>query len=204
MHGSRTLLIALDDRLLATSLGEALSASWRTFPPPASPERLEEALRSFRPSVAVVDLELGGESLLGRLPQLVARHPAIRFVVCTAHVDPVFREAALIAGARAVVHHNVDLRRLSEGLAALVEARQWPADPGSPRNAPNRLRPSSPLTPRERQVLVLRQEGRSHLEISRRLGIKPKTVEDCCRSLRRKFGLPSRMRVDWNALHEDP
>ena len=177
--------------------------SRRTFPPPATPERLEEALGSLHPSVAVIDLELGGVSLLGRLPQLVARFPATCFVVCTDHSDPVFREAALLAGAKALVHHDVDLRRLSDGLAALIDGRPWPVDPAGDGNEPIRLRPSSPLTPRERQVLVLRQEGRSHFDISRRLGIKMKTVEDCCRSLRRKFGLPPRVRVNWKSLHSD-
>jgi DNA-binding NarL/FixJ family response regulator len=194
------VIIALGDLLLASSLEAGLSLSWRTFPPLDTPDQLEAALGGLRPSVAVIDLELGAESLLGRLPQLVARFPTTRFVVCTAHSDPVFRESALLAGATAFVGHDVDLRQISEGLRALVEGRTWPADPAVDSTEPSRLQPSGSLTLRERQVLVLRQEGRSHLEISRRLGISGKTVEDCCRSLRRKFGLPARVGVDWKAL----
>jgi DNA-binding NarL/FixJ family response regulator len=62
------------------------------------------------------------------------------------------------------------------------------------------VRSARPLTPREREIVVLVAQGRSGQEIARELTISPKTVERHLANVRAKLGVRDRVGVTRYAI----
>jgi DNA-binding NarL/FixJ family response regulator len=87
----------------------------------ANEASLLEGAGRLKPAVVVVDLSLAGGDLQALLGRLAERSPASRVVVVSVHDEPTVAEAALAAGAHAVVLK----RSLATDLLPAVEAPGW-------------------------------------------------------------------------------
>jgi two-component system response regulator NreC len=154
-----------------------------------------EQVRSCRPRVLVLDLNMGGESSLEEIPRLRAEIPETQIVVLTMQEDPAFARAALRAGAvgyvlkdaadselmNAVVMANEGRTYLNPELGARLAAQPPESDE----------RPDN-LSPREVEVLKLIALGHTNAEIAASLFLSVRTVESHRAHIQQKVGLTTR------------
>jgi two-component system, NarL family, response regulator NreC len=152
-------------------------------------------VRSCRPRVLVLDLNLGGESSLEGIPRLRAEVPETQIVVLTMQEDPAFARAALRVGAvgyvlkdaadselmNAVIMASEGRTYLNPELGARLAAQPPETDP----------RPDN-LSPREVEVLKLIALGHTNAEIAATLFLSVRTVESHRAHIQQKVGLTTR------------
>lgn len=155
----------------------------------------EEALTRFaevNPDVTVLDLSMSGMGGLETLSRLLAKHPASRVLVLSAHEDTAHPRRALAAGALGYLTkrsaadalieaiRQVALRKvfLEPALAQEIAVQQVSA-PGNPVEA---------LTAREFEVFVMLARGKSVAEIAEVLFLSPRTVGTHLYNIKQKVG----------------
>ena len=167
---------------------------------------VEETLRkvrAIRPDVLVLDLNMGTESSLERIPQLLADAPQTAIVVLTMQNEPAFARQALQAGAAAYV-----LKEAADD--ELVEAVRTAASGGTYLNPvlgarlaaepPAADGPPDDLTEREVDVLRLIALGDTNQEIADQLYLSVRTVESHRAHIQRKLGRTTRAELVRYAL----
>ncbi|MEI8163435.1 MAG: response regulator transcription factor [Betaproteobacteria bacterium] len=155
----------------------------------------EEALKHFAdvdPDVVVLDLSMAGIGGLETLSRLMAKWPATRVLVLSAHEDTSYPRRALAAGAlgyltkRSAADALIDAIRLvaarklflEPALAQQIAVAQVSA-PGNPLEA---------LTAREFEVFVMLARGKSVAEIAEVLFLSPRTVGTHLYNIKQKLG----------------
>ncbi len=182
-QGLRTLLAAELDFLV---LGEAADG-WEAI----------TLVEQLQPAVLVVDLMmpgLGGLEVIRRVRSL--RIPPL-VVVLSMHADEAYVRDALRSGAAAYVLKKNDTTELLTAVRTAVRGHRYLSPPLSDQAIASYARDSydptldafTLLTAREREVLRLAAEGRSHVEIAALLSISPRTAETHRTNLMRKLGL---------------
>lgn len=153
-------------------------------------ERLLEAVRRFKPDVAVVDMRMPYMDGPGAIRSIRAEGLAVRVLVLSALSDAVSLREAVEAGADGFALKTdspqatlIAIRQVAAGQMLFPQgARRWLA----PRAE------QEPLTEREEAVLALLAEGRSNGEIAKALRMSPNTVKFHLRSLYAKLGVTNR------------
>lgn len=158
-------------------------------------------LRRVRPDVALVDLRLGRERPIDRMPELLDASPATRMLVVTAWPTRHGLESALAAGARGVLSKSQRLdelveavRRVHRGevvicpelMPALVQGATAPAD--------------ADLDHREFSVLALLAEAHTTTEIAAELCLSKHTVRNRIQAVMAKLGAHTRSEAIAEAL----
>lgn len=147
------------------------------------------------PDLAVLDMRLpdGDGAAVCRSVRQIS--PVTRCVVICSVDDDAARAAAADAGAAAFLLKSVTARVLIESLRAVAAGRvlhdTLRAAPARSATRPSTVR----LTPRERQLMDLLEQGRSNREIGSELGLAEKTVKNYLTALMRKLELQSRTQV---------
>ncbi|MEN3538380.1 response regulator transcription factor [Microbispora sp. ZYX-F-249] len=138
-------------------------------------EEVVEAARRSRPDVALVDVQMPGKDGLEVTAGLRAALPSCRVVICTTFGRPGYFARAMENGASGFVvkdappEHLVDtVRRVHAGLRVVDPALA----------AESLASGSSPLTPRERDVLRAARQGGTVAEIARSLHLSAGTVRN--------------------------
>lgn len=153
-------------------------------------ERLLDAVRRFRPDVAVVDLKmpyLDGPACIRRIR---ADGHTVRVVVLSALSDARSMREAIEAGADGFVLKTdppqatiAAIRQVASGQMVFPQgARRWLA----------RDTEVEPLSDRETAVLELLAEGRSNADIAKALRMSENTVKFHLRNLYSKLGVANR------------
>ena len=141
------------------------------------PEAIELAKR-YRPHVAVIDLQLGGESGADLCEQLREVSPGTHVLLMSA-VDRVTAQSARGVGASGFVPKAWGARDIA-GAARMVGL-------GMTVFAPEADQPPNLLTEREHEVLEMIAAGATNREIAERLFLSPHTVKDHTSALYRKM-----------------
>lgn len=150
-------------------------------------------LQRLEPEVVLVDLSLGERSGLELLTEIQRRALRVRPIVLTMSAQPRHVGSALRLGACGYVLKDspsdellqvIDAvrqgrRHLGAGVADLAVRAMSLGDGGDP---------FEPLSPRERQVVVMVVNGRSSTEIGAELHLSPKTVDSYRSRLMAKLG----------------
>ncbi|MGO3795951.1 MAG: response regulator [Pauljensenia sp.] len=145
-------------------------------------------IRETRPGVALLDVQMPGDGLAvaARAAQV---HPGTRLVMCTTFDRPGYVTRALEAGCAGFVTKDADpdelvetIRRVAAGERVfdphlLEEARTWGRNP---------------LTPREREVLLVSADGDLVNDIAARLFLSRGTIRNHLSSAIGKTGARSR------------
>ena len=145
-----------------------------------------------QPDVALVDYRMprgGGAELVRRLK---AVSPGTEVAVYTGDADDPLVDAALTAGASAVVLKDAPLVDLVRALRTILEGRQYlDAALGAGAPAPAG-RSGGALTAREADVLRLLADGLSHQAVGRRLAISAETARTHLRKACDRLGAATR------------
>lgn len=138
-----------------------------------------ERLAGAEVDVAVLDIGLPGMDGIQTAAEIAGRWPEVRIVMLTAHDlrDEVF--AALASGADAYCLKNADPELLFLAIRAAAAGSAY-LDPQVAHHVLGGIRAphaTSPLTPRETEVLRLIADGQGNKEIAQTLGISLSTVK---------------------------
>lgn len=162
MRSALALLLNLEDDMeVVAEVGDA--------------ESLLAAASRSRPDVALIDIELPGRSGLDVAAELVTVLPGCVIVIVTTFARPGYVQRAMAAGARGFVAKDGPVEALVDAIRQVV-AGATVIDPELARHA---LRSgASPLTERERAVLVEAEHGGSTSDIAGRLHLSRSTVRN--------------------------
>jgi two-component system response regulator NreC len=154
-----------------------------------------------RPHVLVLDLSMPDGSGLEVIDELRERAPETQIVAITMNDTPMFAHQALAAGAVGLVLKNHADSELSEAIRAAARDEEYV----SPRVA-DRLQvfrhslTGGELSIREVEVLRLIAHGYTSVEIARKLGLSPRTIETHRAHIHGKLALRTRSELVRYAL----
>jgi DNA-binding NarL/FixJ family response regulator len=157
----------------------------------------------LKPDVVVMDLDMPQMNGIEATRAIVAAHPRARVLMLTISTDDDDVLDALAAGACGYLLKTAP----AEAVVRAIEAAHAGDSTISPRVASRlvaRLRdtigrpaaaPSSPLTPRELEILRLIVDGRENAEIAEILVISPSTAKNHVANVLEKLGLENRVQA---------
>jgi two-component system, NarL family, response regulator DevR len=152
----------------------------------------------LRPDVVVLDIDLGGESAVTVIPQLVRQVPGVSVVVLTAHTSDRLLGEVVEAGARGFLSKDIERAELRTMILGAGRG-ELAMTPRRARIAMDHLtqqrtaRPDEPaLTEREAEILRLVAAGSTDREIADGLVVSVRTVESHVASILRKLGARNR------------
>jgi two-component system, NarL family, response regulator DevR len=146
-----------------------------------------------RPSVAVIDIRLPGDSGLELTTRLLGELPQLRVLLYTGErIEAALLDRLLESGALGVALKTGDARDLTEAIGRVaageryVDRRLGGTPDGCGRS------PVSALSEREREVLRMIGAGHSNSAIAKQLYLSPHTVRTHVRNALRKLGVSTR------------
>ena len=185
------LLLADDQELIRSALAVMLDLE-DDFEVVASVGRGDEvvaAAREHRPDVALLDIEMPGIDGLAAAGVLAQEVPACRSVILTTFGRPGFLRRAMESGAYGFVVKDAPAERLADAIRR-VAAGERVVDPALA--AATLASGVSPLTARERDVLVAARPGATVAAIADKLFLSEGTVRNYLSSAIAKTGTRNR------------
>ena len=199
------VVLADDHELVLEGLRAILSAErdFEVVATTTSGEQLIELVRTHRPEVAVLDLEMGAMSGLTCLQKIRAEKLPVRVLVLTAYNDGASIRAALEGGADGFALKTEPPQQTVSSVRQVVRGQLvFPA--AAKRWLLGRQAPPDPekLTEREQAVLALVAEGVTNAEIARQLRVSENTVKFHLQNLYLKLGVSNRTEAAAHFLRE--
>jgi DNA-binding NarL/FixJ family response regulator len=192
------VVVADDDALLREGIASLLQdAGHEVVGRAADAETLLLKVRSYSPSVAIVDVRMppgrGDDGLLAAA-EIRRSHPTVAVLVLSQHLEPSYMLELVGDNAAGVGYLLKDrVRDVAEFLDAVerVAAGGTAFDPGvvSSLVAGRRRSVLDELSDRERTVLALIVEGRSNRAIAKQLFLSPRAIERDVQAIFQKLGL---------------
>jgi two-component system NarL family response regulator len=157
-----------------------------------------EMAQALRPDVIVMDIGMKDLNGIEATRQIKARNPQAKVVALSTYSDESYVLSMLEAGASGFVLKDAAVDEMRRAIRAVAAGQSFlsPEVAGSVvaslrGPSQDRASASSPLAPRERQILQLLAEGHTSAEIARRLHIATTTVESHRRNIMKKLDLHS-------------
>jgi DNA-binding NarL/FixJ family response regulator len=146
------------------------------------------------PDVVLMDLSMPGTDGVEATRRIMSSLPSTRVVVFTSFSDRERILEALDAGAIGYLLKDAEPDELQRGIhaAARGESPLAPKAAHALISARTERKPSSTLTDREREVLILLAQGLANKQIARRLGIAEKTVKAHLTNVFQRIGVADR------------
>jgi DNA-binding NarL/FixJ family response regulator len=199
MSGPATVLIADDHAVVAEALATALGRWFKVVGIVTVLDRLDGEIHTKRPKIVVLDLTFGKDSAIPILRKLVDQYPDTRFVVLTAHAEPVLADGALRAGALGFVVKESSATELRIAIEEALEGRTFLSPLMQAKGAGGNSTPAAAqgvlLTDRQRSILGLLRQGLTHSVIAGKLQISTKTVEYHVDVMGRRLGVVGRVQL---------
>lgn len=189
-------VILTDDHvLMAEGLKSLLQPHCAVVGVAHSGSQLLTLLETVAADVVLLDLSMPGRSGLDVLPDLRARHPDLKVLVLTMHVDRMLCDTVMAAGAHGFVPKDSEIVELVAAIHEVHAGRRYV----SPRVPDITSRVSlgttnallAPLTPRQMDIIRLIGQGKSTQEIAESLGLSAWTITFHRKNLRKVLGLDS-------------
>ncbi|UOZ04170.1 response regulator [Amycolatopsis sp. WQ 127309] len=194
------LLLADDQEMVRQALGTLLDLE-DDFAVVASVGRGDEivaAAREHRPDVALLDIEMPGLDGLAAAAVLAAQVPDCRVVMLTTFGRAGYLRRAMEAGAVGFVVKDAPADALADAIRRVVKGERV-VDPALA--VATLAAGESPLTARERDVLITARTGATVAEIAARLYLSEGTVRNYVSAAITKTG--GRNRVDAVRIADD-
>ncbi len=188
------LLLADDQELIRTALAALLTLQ-PDFEVVAAVGRGDEvvaAARAHRPDVALLDIEMPGIDGLAAAGVLTQELPECRSLILTTFGRPGYLRRAMESGARGFVVKDAPPEQLATAIRR-VAAGERVVDPALA--ADTLASGVSPLTARERDVLVAARGGTTVAEISEKLFLSEGTVRNYLSAAIAKLGARNRVQA---------
>jgi DNA-binding NarL/FixJ family response regulator len=161
-----------------------------------------------QPDVVLLDLDLGDESGLDLLPQLL-RVGDTKVLILTGTRDPEVREIAVLRGARGMVHKTESAETILNAITCVSRGEIWLdrastakviaslSAAGGPKRVDCANSPIAALTQKERDIVVaiLKHQGAPTKVIARALGLSSHTVRNHLASIYSKLDVHSRLEL---------
>jgi two-component system response regulator DesR len=171
------LLLADDQELVRTALAALLTLE-EDFEVVATVGRGDEvvaAAKAHRPDVALLDIQMPGIDGLAAAAVLAQELPECRSLILTTFGRPGYLRRAMESGARGFVVKDAPAEQLSDAIRR-VAAGERVVDPSLA--ADSLAHGTSPLTPRERDVLMAARSGTCVAEVAKALFLSEGTVRN--------------------------
>lgn len=191
-EGLRMILNAQPDMQVVATAGDGREAV-------AQAERIT-------PDVVIMDISMPGMNGLAATVQLTERCPGAKVLTLTRHADGSYLQQLLRAGAAGYVLKQSRPAELLHAIRSVatggkyLDASMTAPVIGSYTKAVERTEPTTPLSPRETEVLRLIAWGNTNKEIAARLDLSVKTVEAHKANGMRKLGMRGRIDIVRYAL----
>ncbi|HZI17806.1 MAG TPA: response regulator transcription factor [Pyrinomonadaceae bacterium] len=153
-----------------------------------------------RPDVVVLDLDLGRESGLDVLPELLEAAPGASVIILTGTREVEQRDRAMELGAKGVVLKENGATELLSAIEKVHDTGDYWLEPGAAKRLLDRRRPhaagSDPevariatLTPTERELITYIGEGLDNRQIAGRMHVAESTVRNNLTRIYDKLGI---------------
>jgi DNA-binding NarL/FixJ family response regulator len=213
-----TLIVADDHPIFRQGVVDTLSLEkdLRVIGQAANGDEAIELIRSLKPRVAVLDVNMPGMNGQQVTHQVTSEHLPTRVVLLTGYDDIEQAIHAVLAGAVGYCTKEISpeilaltVRAVAEGKYAVAgnifirrELDHWIDEQmdGARRSYSEPGSPFHPLSDREMEVLSCVVRGMSNKEIASLLGISHQTVKNHVTSILRKFGVEDRTQAVVYAL----
>jgi DNA-binding NarL/FixJ family response regulator len=213
-----TLLVVDDHPLFRQGVVDALSieSDMRVVAQSANGDEALELIRTLKPTIAVLDVNLPGINGQQITHQVTQEKLPTRILLVTGYDDVEQAIHAALAGAAGYCSKDIEpqklpriIREVAEGKYVFVEnvfnrrdLEQWVEDQieGARRSYSEPGSPFHPLSEREMEVLSCVVRGMSNKEIAGLLGISHQTVKNHVTAILRKFGVEDRTQAVVYAL----
>jgi two-component system, NarL family, response regulator DesR len=185
-------LLLADDQELVRSALAALLALEDDFEVVATVGRGDEvvaAAKAHRPDVALLDIEMPGIDGLAAAGVLAQEVPECRSLILTTFGRPGYLRRAMESGASGFVVKDVPAEQLADAIRRVV-AGERVVDPALA--AETLASGTSPLTARERDVLVAARPGATVAQIAEKLFLSEGTVRNYLSVAMAKIGAHNR------------
>jgi DNA-binding NarL/FixJ family response regulator len=163
------------------------------------------ALAECHPDCLLLDVTMPNFEPFSAIRQIRVAYPAMKILVVSAYDDRVYVQGLLSAGVDGYHLKDQPLSDLRLAVRRVLAGEKWitsrlvdklvQSDP--------RLSPSLPLTPRQRDLLHLLQQGFDNQSIARRMNLSVKTVENHLTRLYRQLNVQSRLEAA-NYVNQHP
>jgi len=199
------VVIVDDHSLVREGTGELLQKD-DTIKVVGSAGSAEEALDIFAntPSdVALIDVNLPGQSGLELARQMSVQYPEIRAVILSAYDEFAYIAEALDIGVAGYLLKTASARELTDAVHAVFDGvfvLDRDVSKLLTRRHENATTPSGNLTPRETDVLEQLAKGRSNKQIASTLQLGTRTVEGYVSNVLAKLGVTSRTEAVTHAI----
>lgn len=138
-------------------------------------DEVVEAVARSRPDVALLDVEMPGMDGIAATAALRERFPEVRILIVTTYGRPGYLTRALAAGAQGFVVKDTPAAQLADAVRRVASGFRV-VDPELA--AESLATGTSPLSGRERDVLLAAREGLTVAEMGRRLHLSDGTVRN--------------------------
>ncbi len=165
-------------------------------------ESATEYVRTHSPDLIVLDKGFGMRAVLDWIHDLKLTEATPAVIVWGVSMTEAEALRLLQAGARGIVRKTANLTNILACLATVAGGRSWMEDSVFRETVHNDSHPHSDLTPRERQVLELVEQGFKNKEIAVELGIRPGTVKIHLKHIFEKTGVRGRYGLAINGLKD--
>ena len=159
-----------------------------------------------QPDVILLDLDLGVEKGLDRLPELLEKFNPCRVLILTALADTQLHVAAVASGASGVVVKEQAPETLLEAIEGVHSGEAWlgksliaavmgKLSKASAETQDPEAEKISHLTPREVEIVALVSQGMNGERIAKQLGISEATVRNHLTSILSKLDLSNKFEL---------
>jgi len=198
------LVLVDDHEVVRGGLRRVLEAQpgWTVEAEAGDIDRALRAVLGHKPDVLILDLNLGGISSLGYIPELLERSPGTRIVVLTMQTEPAYARDALRAGASAYVLKESAEDELVTAVRAAAAGKTYltPRVGAMIAAEPVDTQTDRELTNREHEILRLLALGHTNAEIAEQVFLSRRTIETHRANIQRKLDLSTRAELTHYAM----
>jgi two-component system response regulator DesR len=186
------LLLADDQNLVRSALAALLSleADFEVVAEVGRGDEVVPAVKEHRPDVALLDIEMPGLDGLAAAAALAHEAPQCRVLILTTFGRAGYLRRAMEAGALGFIVKDAPAAQLADAVRR-VAAGERVVEPALA--AATLAEGASPLTGRERDVLVAARDGATVADIAGKLFLSEGTVRNYLSSAIAKIGVRNRM-----------
>jgi len=161
--------------------------------------------RKHRPDVIFMDVHMPECDGLEATQRIKAEFPEIKIIILTISADETDLANSLRAGAIGYLLKNVAADKLFEALMA-AQTGESPISPELTGKLVQQLstpiQPTSPLTPRQLEILRLIQQGITYKEIADRLTVSQNTIKYHVKQILNQLGVNTRTEAIAQAIQQ--
>ncbi len=155
----------------------------------------EEAVRRFgdmKPDVIVMDISMPGIGGLEAIDRILAKDPAVRILVLSAHEDAMHARRVLKAGAAGYLTKRSAAEELIRAIRVVSQGKTY-LEPGiaqqmAVEQVSGQRNPVDTLSEKEFKVFLSLARGRSVQEIAEVMSLSPRTVGTHLYNIKQKLG----------------